>query len=405
MDGSLRGLRVLDITASVAGPFATQILGDLGADVIKVERVEGGDDTRRWGPPFWCDESPMFLSLNRNKRSLALELKSAAGQEVLRRLIAESDVLVQNLRPGSLAKLGFDYERLREINPRLIYCDMTGYGHTGPLRDRPAYDPLMQAFSGLMSITGEPGRTPVRIPASLLDQGTAMWTVIGVLDALRVRDATGEGSVVQTSLLQTALMWLPSQLTGYLASGELPVKQGSGTQVIAPYQAFPTADGHLVVAAGNDNLWRRLCAAIGRDELSFDARFVDNPSRVANREELVETLSETLRKRTSAEWQEILGETGVPITAIRTLDEVVEDEQVQAVGILARAEHPRIPDFTVINTPICRDGEYLGTPSAPPQLGEHTEEILTELGFRGAEVEELVNSEVVARAGSGRETR
>ena len=398
-DGSLQGIRVLDITASVAGPFATQILGDLGADVIKVERVDGGDDTRRWGPPFWSGESPMFLSLNRNKRSLALDVKSQEGHEVLRKLVAQSDVLVQNLRPGALAKLGLDYPRLQQINPRLIFCDMTGYGHTGPLREQPAYDPLMQAFSGLMSLTGEPGGAPVRIPASLLDQGTAMWTVIGVLDALRTRETTGEGCQVQTSLLQTAMMWLPSQLLGYFADGELPAKQGSGTRVIAPYQAFPTADGHLIIAAGNDNLWRRLCSAIQRIDLAEDPRFVDNPSRVAHREELAEALSETLRTRTTAQWQDVLGKAGVPVTPVRTVDEVVEDEQVRAVGILQQVEHPRIPDYTVINTPICRNSEYLGEPVAPPELGAHTAQIMADLGYSDAEAAELADAGVIAGVG------
>ena len=400
MDGSLRGLKVIDVTASVAGPFATQILGDLGADVIKIERVDGGDDTRRWGPPFWAAESPMFLALNRNKRSLALELKTEAGREVLTRLVAEGDVLVQNLRPGALARLGFGAERLREINPRLVYCEMSGYGPGGPLRDRPAYDPLMQAYGGLMSITGEAGRTPVRIPASLLDQGTAMWAVIGILDALRVRDATGEGAEVHTSLLQTALMWLPSQITGYLAAGELPGKHGSGTAVIAPYQAFPTADGHIVVAAGNDGLWRRLCAVIGREPLAADPRFADNPSRVANRDALSGTLSETFRRRPTAAWEKALTEAGVPATAIKEIDEVVADEQVRATGMLRPAEHPRIPDFTVINTPIRRGGEYLGTPSPPPLLGEHTAQILAELGFGEGEIDRLVTDRV---AGIGTE--
>lgn len=397
--GSLQGIRVIDLTTSVAGPFATQIMGDLGADVIKVERVGGGDDTRRWGPPFWCGESSTFLALNRSKRSLALDLKSADGQEVFTRLVQRSDVLVQNLRPGALAKLGFTYEHLSETNPRLIFCDMTGYGSQGPLKDRPAYDPLMQGFSGLMSVTGEEGRPPVRIPASILDQGTAMWTVIGVLDALRARDVSGRGTRVETSLLQTALMWQPFHLGGYMASGNLPRRLGSGTVGIAPYQAFPTEDGYVILAAGNDNLWRRLCTAIDREKLIDDPRFVDNPSRVSNRHELEAEISDALGARTSAQWQEILDQAGVPATPIHTLDEVVDHEQVRALEMLRPVPHPRIPDYTVVNTPIRTAGEYPGSQTVPPLLGEHSEQVLDELGYTGDEVDRLVGDNVVGGPG------
>lgn len=393
--GSLRGIRVVDITTSVAGPFATQILGDLGADVVKVERVGEGDDTRHWGPPFWGDESPVFLGLNRNKRSLALNLKSEDGREVLRRMLAGADVLVQNLRPGALDALGFSAERLAELNPRLVNCEITGYGPDGPLRDRAAYDPLMQAYSGMMSITGEDGRPPVRIPASILDQGTAMWTVIAALDALRDREGSGRGTHVQTSLLQTALMWLPIQIGGFLASGRLPGRLGSATSGIAPYQAFPTADGHIILAAGNNSLWKRLCEAIGRAELLQDPRFVDNPTRVDNREVLAEELSRTLRTRGSAQWQEILEEAGVPASAIRTLDEVVEDEQVRALEMLQQVPHPRLPDYTMINTPFRQQGEYPGSQAVPPLLGEHTQQVLDELGYRGADIDRLAAAGVV----------
>lgn len=397
MTGSLNGIRVVDVTVSVAGPFATQILGDLGADVVKVERPGTGDDTRSWGPPFWEDESAAFLALNRNKRSLALDLKDPDGKEALRRLIARADIVVQNLRAGVFADLGFGYDTLRELNPRLIFCDMSGYGPGGPMKDLPAYDPLMQAFSGLMSLTGEEGRPPVRIPASILDQGTAMWTVVAALDALRARDATGRGAHVQTSLLQTALMWLPIQHTGYLASGDVPRPMGSGTSTIAPYQAFPTRDGHLIVAAGNDNLWRRLCGAIERDDLAADPRFAGNPDRVRHRDELAAELSATLESKTTGEWQKILDGAGVPSTAIQTLDQVAAHPQVQATGAFEQVPHPRISDFTVVNTPLLHDGTYPGVRRVPPLLGEHSRDVLGELGYAPSDIDALAGKGIITQ--------
>lgn len=372
MIGSLRGVRVVDLTMSVAGPFATQILGDLGADVIKVERPPAGDDTRRWGPPFWGQDSATFQGLNRNKRSLLLDLKAEGDRATLTRLLDEADVLVQNMRPGALARFGFGYETIRARNPRLVYCEITGYGPTGPLKDRPAYDPLMQAFSGLMSLTGEEGRAPARIPASILDQGTAMWAVIGILDALRRRDETGEGSLVQTSLLETALAWLPPQFMGYFAEGVVPPRLGSGTVGIAPYGAFPASDGWFIIAAGNDNLWRRLCDAIGRDDLLGDSRFTGNPDRVAHRAELTRELSATTREKDADHWLSVLTEAGVPAAPIQTIDQVVAHEQVRALGAFIPVQHPAIEGFQVIATPIRVDGGYYPVRMPPPALGEGT---------------------------------
>lgn len=374
--GSLEGIRVVDVTMSVAGPFATQILGDLGADVIKVERPEVGDDTRRWGPPFWEGESCTFTSLNRNKRSVVLDLKDDRDRDSFIDLVSEADVFVQNLRPGSLTKLGLGHEEMRARNPRLIYCDMTGYGLKGPKASAPAYDPLMQAFGGLMSLNGEEGRPPARVPASILDQGTGMWTAIAVLDALRTRDRTGEGAHVHTSLLNTALMWLPSQIMGYFAAKVVPQRLGSGTVGIYPYAAFPTADNWVIIAAGNENLWQRLCAAIGREELTRDERFLLNPDRVAHREELFEELATTLRTDDGATWVEILTVAGVPTTPIQTIEQVVADEQVAAIGALPEVAHPRIHDFRVVNMPIQIDGEYAPVRRVPPLLGEHNDEVL-----------------------------
>lgn len=380
MFGSLEGIRVVDVTMSVAGPFATQILGDLGADVIKVERPEVGDDTRRWGPPFWDEgESCTFSALNRNKRSVVLDLKDDRGRETFVDLVSGADVFVQNLRPGSLTKLGLGHEEMRARNPQLVYCDMTGYGREGPRAAAPAYDPLMQAFGGLMSLNGEEGRAPARIPASILDQGTGMWTAIAVLDALRTRERTGLGAHVHTSLLNTALMWLPSQIMGYFAAGVVPQRLGSGTVGIYPYAAFPTSDNWVIIAAGNENLWQRLCSAIGREELTRDERFLLNPDRVAHREELFDELASTLRTSDGATWVEKLTAAGVPTTPIQTIDKVVVDEQVTAIGALPLVPHPRIDDFRVVNMPIQVDGEYAPVRRVPPLLGEHNVEVIGEL--------------------------
>ncbi|WP_114905846.1 CaiB/BaiF CoA transferase family protein [Ornithinimicrobium murale] len=377
MLGSLEGIRVVDVTMSVAGPFATQILGDLGADVIKVERPEVGDDTRRWGPPFWDeDESCTFTALNRNKRSVVLDLKAERDREAFIELIGEADVFVQNIRPGSLTKLGLGHEEMRAINPRLIYCDMSGYGLKGPQAMSPAYDPLMQAYGGLMSLNGEEGRAPARIPASILDQGTGMWTAIAVLDALRSRERTGKGAHVHTSLLNTALMWLPAQLAGYFAAEVIPPRLGSGTIGIYPYAAFPTADNWIIIAAGNENLWQRLCGAIDREELTRDPRFLLNPDRVAHREELFQELATTLRGADGVSWVTKLTAAGVPTTPIQTLDQVVADEQVAAIGALPELPHPRIEGFRIVNLPIQVDGEYAPVRRVPPLLGEHNQEVL-----------------------------
>jgi len=395
---SLTGIRVVDLTGSVAGPFATQILGDLGADVIKIERPGSGDDTRHWGPPFWNGESATFLSLNRNKRSLSVDLKSGRGLALVRELLDSADVFVQNLRPGATARLGLTHAELARTNPGIVVCDLSGFGPRGSMKDDAAYDPLLQAFGGLMSLTGEEGGRPVRIPASILDQGTALWSVIGILDALRSRDRTGRGRLVQTSLLATALQWLPSQITGYLADGTVPPRLGSGTVGIAPYQAFATADGHLVIAAGNDRLYGRLCGVLGRPELVDDPRFVDNPSRVRNRHELTVELESATTTMTSERLAAALREVSVPVAVIHTLDQVVEHDQVAALGLIRRQPHPRIPDYRTIAPAIEIDGQLPPTHHVPPLLGEHTAEVLAELGYGADDIESLERESVIETA-------
>lgn len=382
----LRDLRVVDLTSNVAGPFATMILADLGAEVIKIERPAHGDDTRSWGPPFRDGESMSFSALNRNKKSLAVDLKSASAMETLHRLIRRSDVLVENLTLGSLRRLGLDYETVRGIRPDIIYCEMTGYGACGPMSERPAYDAMMQAFSGLMSITGEPGRIPVRIPVSILDQGTGMWAAIAVLTALRHRDQTGKGALLQTSLLHTALMWMPSQILGYLATGETPARNGSGLSAIVPYQAFEASDGYLVIAASNDRLFERLCDAVGRRDLAEDPSFATNAGRVQNRKGLIDQLADVIRTCSVASWIDRLEEAGVPVAAVRELDAVLDDPQVVESKIVQYADHPRHKDYPYLTFPAVIDGATQPLRAVPPQIGEHTAGILADLGYSDAEV-------------------
>lgn len=395
MAGPLAGLVVADLTQNVAGPFCTQILGDMGADVIKVERPGKGDDARAWGPPFWGDESATFLSLNRNKRSLALNLRQPEGQTILHRLVGQADILVQSLRAGAMEALGLGYAEARALNPRLIYCSILAYGKAGPLRDLPGYDPLMQAFAGLMSVNGEPGRPPVRVGTSIVDMGTGMWAVLGILGALRERERTGRGQLVETSLLETALAWIPYQIMGYLATGKVPGPQGSGTPMIAPYEAFPTTDGYVMIAAGNDALWTRLAGALGEPGLARDPAFADNPSRVRNRPALFQRIAARTREGTTADWVERLRQAGVPCAPINTLDRVVAEPQTAALEILQPTPHPRLADFTTVGLPVLWEGTRPAVRRVPPLLGQDSAAILRELGYTPAEVRRLAAAGIV----------
>src|SRR5436853_5047735 len=316
MDAPLAGLLVADLTQNVAGPTCTQILGDMGADVVKVERPGRGDDARAWAPPYWGRESAIFMALNRNKKSLALDLKSEGGLEILKRLVTRADVFVQSLRAGVIEELGLDFAGASRLNPRLVYCSITAFGTSGPLAALPGYDPLMQAYAGLMSVNGHPGQEPARVGTSIVDMGTGMWAALGVVAALRERDRTGRAVEVTTALFETALMWMSYHAMGYLASGAVPQPQGSGTAMIAPYQAFPTADGFAMIGAASDALFARLAAALGCPEMVEDGRFKDNPARVSNRVALVEALSARTRERKAAELVETLRVAGVPAAPI-----------------------------------------------------------------------------------------
>jgi crotonobetainyl-CoA:carnitine CoA-transferase CaiB-like acyl-CoA transferase len=377
----LEGILVVDLTQNVAGPFCTQTLGDMGAEVVKVERPGRGDDARAWAPPWWGTESATFMAFNRNKRSLALDLKREGGLEVLRRLVARADVFVQSLRPGAIGELGLDFARATALNARLVYCSITAFGTRGPLAHLPGYDPLMQAYAGLMSVNGHPGQEPARVGTSIVDMGTGMWAALGIMAGLRQRDATGRAVEVTTALFETALMWVSYHAMGYLGSGEVPQAQGSGTAMIAPYQAFPSADGYVMIGAASDALYVRLTEALGVPELARDPRFADNPSRVTRRAELVEALSARTRAHKTTDLLERLRAAGVPAAPIHSMDQVLQSPQTEASGMLVGAAHPRVPDYRSIGLPVQWDGRRPGVRRVPPRLGEHTADVLTTLGY------------------------
>jgi crotonobetainyl-CoA:carnitine CoA-transferase CaiB-like acyl-CoA transferase len=397
-DLPLRAIRVLDLTRNVAGPFAAMILAELGADVVKVEHPATGDDARQWGPPFWGGETPTFLALNRNKRSVALDLHAADARTVMERLVDACDVLIESFRPGVLDRLGYGYEWASSRNPRLVYCSVTPFGDRGPLKERPGYDPLMQAFGGLMSVTGERGRPPVRSGTSLVDMGTGMWAAIAVLAALARRETTGRGQRVVASLYETALMWMTYHLTAYWASGVSPQRAGSGTAMIAPYEAFATRDGYLVIAAGNDRLFGLLCEVLGRIEWAQDDRFLRNEDRVRNRDVLHTEIEAVTREWSTDRLAAALDQAGVPASPIRSAAEVASDPQAQALGIFQTGSHPAIPQFLSVGLPLLFEGKRPPLRRHPPTRGEHTREVLVELDFPPDEVEALMRSPAVAGA-------
>ena len=394
----LEGTRVLDVTTSIAGPFCAEILAALGADVVKVERPDTGDDGRAWGPPFWNGESAMFLSVNAGKRSLAVSLRDERGREVVLRLAERADIFLQSLRPGLAERLGFGPDVVRERNPRLVYCSVGAYGRVGPLSHEPGYDALMQAAGGLMSMTGEPGRSGVRAGSSLIDMGTGMWSALGIVSALLERERTGEGSTVDTSLYETALSYVGYHLVGYLADGTIPTRQGTVFPMVAPYQVFPTRDCELMIAGGNDRLFASICDAVNLPELASDDRFRTNPERVRNREQLVAILSDRLRERDTAEWHGLLTRAGVPAAPVADVEDVVAAEQTQALGMLQPLAHPRIPDLRLAAIPLSFDRERAQHRLPPPLVGEHTAEVLREAGYADEEIAELAAGGVVRLA-------
>ena len=390
MSGPLADLRVIDLTRILAGPYLTMMLGDMGADVVKVEQPGAGDDTRRWGPPFIDGESSYYLAVIRNKRSVTLNLKHPRAREILLELIRDADMVLENFKTGTMERLGLGYEeRLRELNPRLVYCSITGYGRGGPYAERPGYDYMAQAMGGMMSVTGEPEGEPMKYGVAIVDLTTAMTGCSAVLAALHHRDRTGQGQRVDVSLLETVVGWLVHLATDYFATGESPKRLGNAHPSIVPYQVFRASDKHLVLGAGNDRQFRDFAEVLGHPEWADDPRFRTNADRVRNRPILIPLIQAVLTRRTAAEWVDAMLAVGVPAGPINTIEEVFRDPQVLARELRAAIPPPTSGSVRRAGLP----SKLSGTPATirrrPPLLGEHTDEILTELGLSPEELAEL----------------
>ncbi len=390
----LAGIRILDLTKVLAGPLCTQYLGDLGAEVIKVEPCHIGDDTRRW-PPFRGETGAIFLSVNRNKRSLAVDLKTAEGQAIVHKLAAQADVVIESYGTGVAERLGIDYPTLHALNPRLIYCSISGFGRTGPLSHALGYDVILQAFSGIMGISGEEGGEPIRSPFSPIDQTTGLHAVSGIMAALIRRGQTGEGAQLEVSLFETAMSFLSYNFHVYWEKGVLPDKCGSGHESLVPYQAFEASDAPVLIGIANDNLWRKFCQAVGRNELAEDPRFRTSPDRVKNRAETVALVQDIVRTRTRDEWVALLLDLGVPCAPINTLKEVLDHPHTAARGLVLEYPHPALGSIKTIALPIVFDGEPRGPGSPPPMLGEHSRAVLQQLGYEDAEIARLASSGII----------
>lgn len=400
MPGPLSHVRVLELSRVLAGPWAAQTLADLGADVIKVERPGAGDDTRAWGPPWAGEESAYFLSTNRGKRSITIDFERPEGQELVRKLAAQADVVIENFKVGGLVKYGLDYDSLKAINPGLVYCSITGFGQDGPYAKRAGYDFMIQGMGGLMSITGQPdaeaGGGPVKVGVAVTDVFTGLYATIGVLGALAHRERTGEGQWVNLALLDVQVAVLANQAMNYLVGGKAPQRLGNAHPNIVPYQAFATLDGHIILAVGNDGQFAKFCQVAGRPELAQDPRYATNPARVANRKELVPILELLLEQRTSRDWLSALEAVGVPCGPINDVSQVFADPHVRARNIHQDLPHPTAGTVPTVASPIRYSATPIEHTVAPPTLGQHTDAVLEQaLGLCAADIAALREKGVV----------
>ena len=375
-DGPLAGVKVLDLTRVLAGPYCTMFLGDLGAEVVKIEQPEVGDDTRAWGPPFVGGESAYFLCINRNKKSVTLDLKSNQAVGLLRRLAEGADVLVENFRPGTMERLGLGERELRAVNPRLIYASLSGFGADGPMKDWPGYDLIIQAWGGLMSVTGMPDGEPTKVGVAIVDIVAGLMLGKAILAALFARERTGAGQKLETSLLEAEVACLINAGSNYLVGGVVPGRWGNAHPNIVPYQSFKSRDGYLVIGVASEGIWRRLCQAIGMPGLADDPRFARNPQRVEHRGELIDILTEIFLQRDTAAWVTLLIDAGVPCAPVQTIDQVFLAPQVIAREMVVEVPHPTAGTIRMAGLPV----KFSGTPAsirlAPPLLGQHTAEVL-----------------------------
>lgn len=386
----LQGIRVIDLTRVLSGPFCTMTLADLGAEVIKIESASG-DDTRHWGPPFVNGESTFFLSANRSKKSILLDLKSAIGKQVLWDLIETADIVAENFRPGTLDRLGFSWEEIHRRAPGVILVSISGYGQTGPLAMSPGYDLVAQGEGGLMYVTGEPGRPPVKVGFSIADIGTGMWAVIGTLAALRAREQSGIGDRVDVSLLETVVSWQTYHAEASLMAGEVPQPLGSAHPTIAPYQTFAASDGYFNLGVGNDGLWNRFCDvldSLGEEDRWYrDAAYAHNPDRVRVREALAARLNTIFSQRPRSEWLQRFADAGIPGGSVNTIAEALEHPQIQARALVQTIEHPTVGAMPTVKIPIAFTHAETRPPTPPPLLGADTDEVLQSLGYPAPEPE------------------
>ncbi|MHB8072421.1 CaiB/BaiF CoA transferase family protein [Desulfosporosinus fructosivorans] len=381
MAGPLAGIKVLELARTLAGPYCSMILADMGADVLKVEQPGLGDETRGFAPPALEGESCYYLSLNKNKQGITLNLKTEEGKQIVRELVKDADVLIENFRTGTMEKLGLGYDVLKEINPRLVYCAVSGFGRTGPMKDEPAYDLVMQAYGGLMSVTGEADRPPVKVGFSVVDLTTGMYACIGTLLALWAREKTGRGQFVEASLLESIVSLQTYLAQSVMATGKIPGRLGSGHPNMAPYQVFESKDSYVVIAVTNDQLWRKMCDALGLDDLKEHPKFAVNADRVKNRTELIELMSEYARCRTTEEISTKLKEAGVPGGPINNIADVLADPQVIHRGMIQEVEHPTIGTLKMLGIPIKLSETPGSVRMAPPTLGQNNIEVLSRLGY------------------------